>query len=246
MDFFSVFGLLIAVGGIIGGQAMEGGSAIILIQAAAFFIVFGGTLGAVMVQSPYSIFILGMRLGGWAFVPPKLDMEQMIGQLVEWSNYARKDGILVLERQLDHLHDPFLQKGLHLLVDGNSPEKIREALEIELETYEQKRWQAAHVWDAAAGYSPTIGIIGAVLGLVHVMQRLGEPAALGGGIAVAFIATIYGVGLANLVYLPLAGKIKTLLTQQVKLREMQIDGLLMIASGEHPRFIETKLQGYLG
>ncbi|MDP1636210.1 MAG: MotA/TolQ/ExbB proton channel family protein, partial [Gallionellaceae bacterium] len=141
--------------------------------------------------------------------------------------------------------DPFVSKGLQLLVDGNSAEKIREILDIDLQSWETVRWQAARVWESAAGYAPTIGILGAVLGLVHVMQSLGEPAKLGAGIAVAFIATIYGVGSANLLFLPIAGKLKILIQQQVNMREMLIDGLGMIANAENPRFIENKLKGYI-
>lgn len=245
MDKLSFFGLLIAVVGIIGGQWLEGGSVAMLLQLAAFLIVIGGTLGAVMVQSPRHVFAMGLKMARWAWVTPQLDMPRLATDLIMWSNLARKDGILALEGLIERARDPFVKKGLQLLVDGNSPEKIREVLEVELESFEQIRWQGARVWEAAAGYSPTIGILGAVLGLVHVMESLGEPSKLGAGIAVAFISTIYGVGFANLVFLPIANKLKMLIMQQVKLREMVIDGLGMIAGGEHPRFVENKLQGYL-
>lgn len=132
-----------------------------------------------------------------------------------------------------------------MLVDGNSAEKIREVLEVDNHTYEQLRFQSARVWESAAGYAPTIGILGAVLGLIHVMQSLGEPSKLGAGIAVAFISTIYGVALANLVFLPMANKLKMLILQQVVMREILVDGLTAIASGENPRFIESKLQGFI-
>jgi len=244
MDKLSLFGLLIAISGIVTGQLLEGGSLGMLFQAAAFFIVLGGTLGAVMLQSPRKVFLTGIGMVKWAFVTPHSDYRGSIEQVVGWSVLARRDGILMLENKLDEMQDPFLKKGLQLLVDGNSAEKIREVMEIEVETYEQLRWQSARVWESAAGYAPTIGIIGAVLGLVHVMQMLGEPSKLGEGIAVAFISTIYGVGFANLVFLPVANKLKALIMQQVKRQTLYIDGLMMIANGEHPRFIETKLQGY--
>jgi chemotaxis protein MotA len=245
MDKLSLMGLLIAATGILGGQLLEGGSVSVLLQLAAFLIVVGGTVGAVMLQHPMKVFVMGIKMARWAFVTPPLDKQQMIYRLTAWSSIARKDGILVLEAQLKSIDDPFLHKGLQLLVDGNSAEKIREVMEIELNSYENLRWQSARVWESAAGYSPTIGILGAVLGLVHVMQSLGEPAKLGAGIAVAFIATIYGVGFANLVFLPIAGKLKIIIVQQVTLREMIIDGLAMIANTENPRFIETKLEGYI-
>lgn len=245
MDILSMLGMLIATAGILGGQFLEGGSINVLLQLAAFLIVIGGTLGAVMVQHPIKIFMIGIKMVRWVFITPKIDKQQLVYRITAWGNAARKDGILALEGQIRAAGDPFLQKGLQLLVDGNSAEKIREVLDIELNTYENLRWQGARVWEAAAGYAPTIGILGAVLGLVHVMQSLGEPAKLGAGIAVAFIATIYGVGFANLVFLPIAGKLKIIIAQQVALREMTIDGLCMIANAENPHFIENKLKGYI-
>lgn len=184
-------------------------------------------------------------MGSWVFVTPKLTPQKLVYQITAWSSLARKDGILALESQIAVNHDPFVKKGLQLLVDGNSGEKIREVLEIDIHTFEKFHFQSARVWESAAGYSPTIGILGAVLGLVHIMQNLSEPSRLGAGIAVAFISTIYGVGLANLVYLPIAGKLKTLILQQLVMREILVDGLIAIASGENPRYIENKLQGYI-
>ncbi|MBI5007606.1 MAG: flagellar motor protein [Nitrosomonadales bacterium] len=245
MDKLSLFGILVAVVGILGGQLLEGGSANVLMQLAAFFIVFGGTIGAVMLQHPARVFVTGVKMGAWVFVTPVVDMQKLAHQIGIWGGIARKDGILALEAQLKNVDDPFVRKGLQLLVDGNSAEKIREILDIDLQSYETLRWQAARVWESAAGYAPTIGILGAVLGLVHVMQSLAEPAKLGAGIAVAFIATIYGVGSANLLFLPIAGKLKILIQEQVHMREMLIDGLCMIANAENPRFIENKLKGYV-
>ncbi|MBU0622676.1 MAG: flagellar motor protein [Gammaproteobacteria bacterium] len=244
MDKLSLFGILIAVGGILGGQWLEGGSIDVLAQLAAFAIVFGGTIGAVMLQHPIHVFLTGLKMGGWVFVTPVIDVQKLAYQITAWGSVARKDGILALEAQLRNIEDPFVAKGLQLLVDGNSAEKIREIMDIDLQSYETLRWQAARVWESAAGYAPTIGILGAVLGLVHVMQSLGEPAKLGAGIAVAFIATIYGVGSANLLFLPIAGKLKIIIQQQVNMREMLIDGLCMISNAENPRFIENKLRGY--
>ena len=245
MDKLSLAGLLIAFGGILGGQLLEGGSANILVQGAAFLIVCGGTLGAVMVQSSYKVFAAGIKMGGWAFFPPQLSPQKLIHQVSVWSTLVRKDGILALEPQVAMNSDPFVKKGLQMLVDGNSAEKIREVMEIDNISYEKFNFQAARVWESAAGYSPTIGILGAVLGLVHIMQNLSEPSKLGEGIAVAFISTIYGVGLANLVYLPIAGKLKALIMHQIAMREILMDGLAAIANGEHPSYIESKLQGYI-
>jgi len=245
MDKLSLFGLLVAITGILGGQFLEGGSVSVLLQLAAFLIVFGGTLGAVMLQHPMNVFMMVMRMGKWVFVTPQIDKQKLIYRLTAWGNSSRKDGILMLEGQIKTVDDPFLRKGLQLLVDGNSAEKIREVLEVDLNSYETLRWQGARVWEAAAGYSPTIGILGAVLGLVHVMENLGDPSMLGAGIAVAFIATVYGVGFANLVFLPIGGKLKIIMMHQVEIREMAIDGLCMIANAENHHFIENKLNGYL-
>ena len=245
MDILSLIGLLLAFGGILGGQVIEGGSIGILLQEAAFFIVCGGTLGAVMVQSSFNVFISGIKMARWVFFTPKLSPQKLIIQISEWSNLARRDGILALETQIEFTNDSFIKKGLQLVVDGNSVEKIREVLEIDNETHEKFQYQSAQIWESAAGYSPTIGIIGAVLGLVHIMQNLSEPSKLGTGIAVAFISTIYGVGLANLVYLPIANKLKYLILQQMVIREILMEGLLAIASGENPHYIESKLQGYI-
>ena len=164
---------------------------------------------------------------------------------MEWSSIARKGGLLTLENQLEHTHDPFMRKGLQLLVDGAEPEIIRNTLDIEINSYEEHYRAATKVWEAAGGYAPTIGILGAVLGLIHVMENLSDPSKLGAGIAVAFVATVYGVGSANLFYLPVANKLKMLVNQEIPNRDLYIDGLISIANGENPRLIETKLQGYL-
>jgi chemotaxis protein MotA len=244
MDKLSLFGVIVAVVGILGGQLLEGGSVNVLMQLAAFCIVFGGTIGATMLQHPFNIFITGVKMVKWVFVTPDIDTQRLAYQITAWGSVARKDGILALEAQLKNIDDPFVIKGVQLLVDGNSAEKIREIMDVDIQSYETVRWQAARVWESAAGYAPTIGILGAVLGLVHVMQSLSEPAKLGAGIAVAFIATIYGVGSANLLFLPIAGKLKILIAREVNRREMLIDGLCMIANAENPRFIENKLRGY--
>jgi chemotaxis protein MotA len=245
MDRLSILGLLIALTGILGGTLLEGGGVAILLQGASLLIVLGGTVGAVMLQSPFKVFGMGVRMGRWAFFTPKISQQKMIYQLSAWSNVARRDGVLKLEDQIDEINDPFVRKGLQLLVDGTSAEKIRNVLDVDLQTYEQLHFQSARVWESAAGYAPTIGIMGAVLGLVHVMQNLTEPSKLGAGIAIAFISTLYGVGLANLVFLPISSKLKMIVLQQVGMREMFIDGVMMIANGENTRYLENKLQGYI-
>jgi chemotaxis protein MotA len=245
MDIMTIIGLVIGLTAIVGGNLLEGGHTESLMIFTAFFIVFGGTLGAVMVQTPLRIFMLSMKRAVWMVAPPKIDNEGMIEKLVEWSQVARKEGLLALQELAEEENDPFSKNGLQMLADGNEPESVRGVLEVELEATEHKDLLAAKVFEGFGGYSPTIGIIGAVMGLIHVMENLSNPEALGPGIAVAFVATIYGVGLANLVFLPMANKLKTLIGDQSQYREMIIDGLVCIAEGENPRNIEARLRGYL-
>ena len=245
MDLVSIFGILLALTAIIGGQLLEGGHVNSLLQLTAFVIVFGGTTGAIMLQSSSRIFLDGMRLAKWIIWPPKAEPQFLIDQMLDWSSLARKGGLLALEPQLAALNDEFARKGLQMLVDGAEPEKIRTALEVEISTYEKHHMDASRVWQAAGGYAPTIGILGAVLGLIHVMENLSDPAKLGGGIAVAFVATVYGVGSANLFFLPISNKLRSIVEQEVIMREMLIEGLVSIANGENPRLIESKLQGYI-
>ena len=245
MDKISVLGLLIGIAAIVGGQILEGGSVGSLSQPTALVIVFGGTMGAVMLQSPYATFVRGMRMVRWVWYPPVIDPQALIRQITVWSQLSRREGLLALENSLNQLKDPFARKGLQLLVDGAEPERLREVLEVEIDAFEQQQRAAARIWEAAGGYSPTIGILGAVLGLIHVMENLSEPSKLGAGIAVAFVATIYGVGLANLVFLPMSNKLKAHIQRLIVHREMLVDGLVGIANGDNPRIIESRLQGYI-
>lgn len=245
MDSISLVGLTLALAAVLVGQVMEGGHVSSLLQPTAFLIVVGGTLGAVMLQSPLRTFMDGMRMVRWVFVPPPTDHQRIIDQVAHWGNVARKEGLLTLENQLDMLPDPFMRKGLQLLIDGTEPERLREVLEVEINTWETQLRQSARIWEAAGGYAPTIGILGAVMGLIHVMENLSDPARLGAGIAVAFVATIYGVGFANLVFLPVAKKLFAHIGVQASGREMFVDGLVGIANGDNPRLIASRMQGYL-
>jgi chemotaxis protein MotA len=245
VDNLSLIGLIAGLGAILGGQALEGGHVSSLLQPTALLIVLGGTLGAVMLQSPFATFRRGLKMALWVFFPPVINHEQLIGNVTQWSHMARREGLLALENFANQVRDDFAHKGLQLLVDGVDAAHIREIMEVKLAAYEDEMRLAARVWEAAGGYSPTIGILGAVLGLIHVMENLSDPSKLGAGIAVAFVATIYGVGLANLVYLPIANKLKAYIAHQVAAKEMLLDGLLGIAAGDNPRIIESRLQGYL-
>lgn len=245
MDYLSIAGMIIALAAILGGNALEGGDVSALANGPALVIVFGGTMGAIMLQTPMAVFLHALRAAGTVFRPPKHQLELTISKLVDWSNIARKEGLLGLEEVAEQEPDLFIRKGMQLLVDGSEPEVIRNILEVEIETREHHDLQAARVFESMGGFSPTIGIIGAVLGLIHVMQNLADPSKLGGGIAAAFVATIYGVGLANLFLLPFGNKLKTLALARTHYREMVIEGIVSIAEGENPRNIESKLQGYI-
>ncbi len=244
MDRISVAGLLVGLLAIVGGQILEGGHVGSLAQPTALLIVVGGTLGAVMLQSPLATFTRGLRMARWVWFPPVVNHQQVIQQISNWSQVSRREGLLALEGMINQLRDNFARKGLQLLVDGAEPERLREVLEVEINTFENEMRSAAKVWEAAGGYSPTIGILGAVMGLIHVMENLSDPSKLGAGIAVAFVATIYGVGLANLVYLPMASKLRAHIARLVVQREMIVDGLVGIANGDNPRIIESRLKGY--
>lgn len=245
MDFNSIIGIIIALTAVFGGQALEGGHPGSLIQFTSLAIVLGGTLGAVLLQSPLRQFVLGMKMSRWIFVPPRLDAGGLLEHIAIWSSISRKEGLLALDTRIQGIDDPFIKKGLQLVVDGTEPQVLKQVLEVEIETFDELHRQGARVWEAAGGYAPTIDILGAVMGLIQVMENLSDPTRLGAGIAVAFVATIYGVGLANLAFLPIANKLKSLISRQVLMREMLVDGLVGIAKGENPRLITGRLQGYI-
>ncbi|MCL6691906.1 chemotaxis protein MotA [Pseudomonas citronellolis] len=246
MDVLSLVGLILALVAIIGGNFLEGGHISALANGPAALIVVGGTLAAALVQTPVLVLKRALSLLRWIVLPPKVDLPGGINRVVGWSMTARKEGLLGLETIADAEPDPYARKGLQLLVDGVEPEAIRSILEVDLFNQEGRDLQAAKVFEAMGGYAPTIGIIGAVMGLIHVMGNLADPSQLGNGIAVAFVATIYGVGMANLLLLPVGNKLKSLVMRQSSYREMLMEGLLSIAEGENPRSIELKLQGFVG
>ena len=246
MDSLSIIGLVVGIGAILVGQQLEGGHISSLLNGPATLIVLGGSLGAVMLQSPVATFVRAMQLIPWIVRPPVHPLGETIDKIVSWSQVARREGLLGLENTSEGEPDTFARKALQLLVDGNEPETIRNTMEVDMYTAEDRDTAAAKVFEAIGGYSPTIGIIGAVLGLIHVMGNLADPSALGAGIATAFVATIYGVGLANLVCLPMAGKLKSYVQKQSQYRQMLIEGIIAIAEGENPMNIELRLRGYIG
>ena len=244
MDILSCIGIVLALVAIVGGAILKGSSAGALVGSAAFVIVVLGTLAASLMQTPMATFLRAWKIIKWVFMPPASNPGAMIEKIVEWSNIARKQGLLGLESAVEGEQDAFLKKGLQSLVDGGEPEAIRSSMEIELETMEHFDTQAAKVFEAMGVYSPTLGIIGAVMGLMAVMQNLADPSKLGHGIAAAFVATIYGIAFANLLFLPWSNKLKSVIHGQTQIRTMVIEGIIAIAQGENPRNIESKLQGY--
>jgi chemotaxis protein MotA len=245
IDTATFLGIFLAFGAILGGQVLEGGHVGSLLQITAFAIVFGGTIGATLIQFTPPVFFLGVRLLKWVFFTPNIVMDQIVEQVVGWGNTARRGGLLSLEPLLAEMDDPFMRKGLQMLVDGAEPDKLREMMEVEMDAYDEHYRLAAKVWESAGGYSPTIGILGAVIGLIHVMENLSDPTKLGAGIAVAFVATVYGVGAANLFYLPFANKIKAIISREMVKRAMIVEGLVAVANGDNPRLIETRLRGFI-
>ncbi|TDJ38302.1 MAG: flagellar motor protein [Gammaproteobacteria bacterium] len=245
MDLIAIAGAIIGFAAIIGGNMLEGGQLGALLNTPAGVIVIGGTLGAVILQTPFSRLRRSVRLLKWVLLPPQLELEANIDKITDWSRTARKEGLLGLENIMDNERDAFTKKGLALLIDAAEPHSIRRVLESELEARMNSDLAAAQVFRSMAGYSPTIGIIGAVLGLIQVMGNLADPNLLGPGIATAFVATIYGVGLANLLFLPVADRLRGLIVGVSNARAMTVEGLLAIAEGDHPKSIEVRLGGFL-
>ena len=244
MDWGSLTGLLMGLAAIVLGQWIEGGQLGSLFQPAALVIVLGGTLGSVMLQSGMQSLLRGLRMLRLAFTPAGDFYIALLETIQTWSMTARMEGFLRLERFIDAHPDPFIAKGLRMVVDGVALETMQEILEIDIASYERDQRHAIKVWEAAGGYAPTIGILGAVLGLIRVMENLADPALLGSGIAVAFVATIYGVGLANLVCLPIANKIKQHVQREILKREMLAQAFLSISRGENLQLIRERLSSH--
>ena len=245
MDILSIFGVILGFVAIIGGNYLEGSTISALVNLPAAFIVIGGTFAAAMLQTPWPAMKFAIARLWHVFSPPNFGFKKGIKDIVGWASTARKDGLLGLEDVADNEADLFARKGLQLLVDGSEPESIRSVMEVETVVIEQRDVDAAKFYESMGGYAPTIGIIGAVMGLIHVMGNLADPSKLGSGIAVAFVATIYGVAFANLFLLPIASKLRALARSQALYRELIIEGIISIAEGENPRAIEIKLDGFL-
>jgi len=245
VDILSIIGVLLAGTAILAGAVLKGAGLHALLSWAAFMIVIVGTLAAICVQTPLEVMRRALVMLPWVFHPPARTPEAQIRKLVEWSGISRKQGLLGLEPVLGRETDPFLRRGLQLVVDGNSPDAIRATLEVDMQVRESADLRAARVFEGMGVYSPTLGIIGAVLGLMAVMQHLADPSELGHGIAAAFTATVYGIGMANLLFLPMANKLKVAVHAHAHVHAMLIEGLVGIAQGDNPRAIDNRLRSYL-
>lgn len=245
MDRLSVIGIVLAMVALLLGSVLKGAGLSSLWSPAAFVIVIGGTLASITLQTSMVTFMRGMKIAKWVFKPPTGDRAAILARLVEWANIARKQGLLGLESQVATLDDAFTRKGLQMVVDGIAPDAIRGVMETDIHHQSQGDLAAAKVFEGMGIYAPTLGIIGAVLGLIAVMKNLADPSKLGHGIAAAFTATIYGIGAANLFMLPMANKLKAIINGQSEEREMILEGLIAIAQGENPRNIESRLAGYV-
>lgn len=245
IDTQTVIGLIIGVAAVVGGMALKGGDPAALAHGGAFLIVVGGTVAAVLVQTPGNISLHALSMLVWLVRPPKPDSRALVERVVAWNRLAHRDGRLALERVADRQTDSLTRNGLLMLADGCGEGVVRSTLETQLAAREDYQLRGARVFEAAGGYAPTIGILGAVLGLIQVMGNLDDPEGLGAGIAVAFVATVYGLAAANLVLLPIANKLKYHIDREVKDQEMLIDGLTGIAAGKGSRELEYQLNGHI-
>lgn len=245
MDLATVLGIVIALVGILAGQMLEGGSVFQILQPTAALIVFGGTLGATMIGFPMNVVKQAAADLMRFFMEEKSSPSDVIDQVIKFTNKARREGIISLEKDAATIEDEFFRKAIMMAVDGSEPKELRQTMEVELQYMEERGEHSAKVYEAAGGYCPTIGIIGAVLGLIQVMQHLDDINEVGHGIAVAFVATIYGVAAANIFFLPAANKLKMKHRKHMIIKEMMLEGTLGILEGQNPRLIEGKLTSFL-
>ena len=243
-DLGTIAGIGLALAGILGGLILEKGSIQDVAQTTAAMIVLGGTLGAVLVTTPFSVFLRALKDLRHVFFEQANAAYQTIDTLILFATQARKQGIVSLESEADGTADPFLRKALNLAVDGTDLNELRKMMELDIELGEQAAEQRARVWEAAGGYSPTIGIIGAVMGLIQVMKHLDDIKEVGHGIAVAFVATVYGVGAANIFFLPSANKLRARIQRARLMKELMLEGVIGIVEGLNPTLIRLKLEAF--
>jgi chemotaxis protein MotA len=244
-DFATIGGLVLAVGGIMGGLMLEGGKAKDVAQVTAAIIVLCGTIGAVMVTTPLHTLLGAVKKMGLVFFEQSHNPQAIVEEIIGYASKARKSGIVSLEHEANSIQDPFLRKALNLAVDGTDLQIIRQTMELEISMEEHHGEAEAKVFESAGGYAPTIGIIGAVLGLIQVMKNLSNIEEVGHGIAVAFVATVYGVGTANIFFLPAGNKLKARMQQAIQNKELMLEGVAGIVEGLNPKLIQCKLEAYL-
>jgi chemotaxis protein MotA len=237
-------GLVLAVGGIVLGLFAEGGKWTDLQGGSAALIVFGGTLGAVLVTTPLDTLLRAVAKLKYVFFERVDSSEEVIEEIIGYATKARKHGLVALDDDTETVADPFLRKALQLAVDGADLQEIRKMMELEMSVAEQRAEMESRVYEAAGGYAPTIGIIGAVLGLIQVMKHIEDTKEVGNGIAVAFIATVYGVASANLFFLPVANKLRSRLHRETMTRELMLEGVIGIVEGMNPKLIRTRLEAF--
>jgi chemotaxis protein MotA len=245
MDKGSIFGAFLAIAGIVAGLLIEGGNMGQVLQPTAALIVFGGTLGAVMLQFPLSTVMAAFASLTHVFSAPLKQNDQLLKQLVAFANKARRNGVVSLDSDMQTIQDPFLKQALMLAVDGTESAELRKIMRVSLDCTAENDERLPAVFESAGGFSPTIGILGAILGLIQVMKNLDNIQEVGKGIAVAFVATIYGVGIANLFFLPFAGKMRLRVRDEHQRREMMLEGVISILEGMNPRMLEVKLAGFI-
>jgi chemotaxis protein MotA len=245
VDFLSIIGVVLGIGAIVTSMTLDGGNLMALLQLSAFVIVIGGTLAATLLQTPLSVFLRGLKMLIWVFMPPKDDRPDQLRQITDWLRIARHQFVLALDPVAEQQTDPFIRQALRLVVDGVEAPQIRIVLESNIQTAAHHEMLGAEMYEAMGGYSPTVGILGAVMGLITVMSHLDDPSKLGEGIATAFVATVYGVGGANLFFLPIGAKLKYLVKRRIRRLEMITEGMIGIAVLESPLQLEMRLRSFL-
>lgn len=244
LDIATFAGIVVALGAILGGLVLEGGKIADVAQVTAAMIVLGGTMGAVMVATPIKVLKGSLKRMLGVIKDPVPPIGGVLEEVIEYATQARKMGLVSLEQAAGDVTDPFLRKGLMLAVDGCDLQEIRAMLELEIDMEESRAEAEAKVFEGAGGYAPTIGIIGAVMGLIQVMKNLADIEEVGHGIAVAFVATVYGVGLSNLLFLPMAQKIKARAHEETKRRTLIAEGIAGIVEGLNPKLLRSKLEAF--
>ncbi|MCS7203006.1 MAG: flagellar motor protein [Thermodesulfovibrio sp.] len=245
MDLIALLGLIIGVGAVVVGNIVEGGTTSHLVQLAAAVIVFGGTFGAVLLSFSFKDLNIALKSLKYVFFKRNINFNETLDLILDLLVIARKKGLLSLQGELERIKDPFLRKGIMYVIDGVNPNIIRESLYQEVTAYEELIRRAAKVFEAAGGFAPTIGIIGAILGLIHVLKNVADPSRIGVGVATAFVATIYGVGSANLIFIPIAKRIINKLEEEILLMELMIEGILGIEAGINPYYLRAKLESFI-